>query len=165
MSTLGDLFGFEKFQLGSWWKKIRKHPEQLLLGAAEPVGAKLWGGITGKKYEPLVDEWGGPTESTFDQARASGINTGVGRSVHDAAHTIAALYAMNYGAGKLPQGDAGGFQAPNLPQPDVPERQTAYGTSMDAYLERERLKKALRDAIARQAAEASSMAPQPRLVM
>jgi hypothetical protein len=160
VSTLGDLFGFEKFQLGSWWKKIKKHPEQLFLGAAEPVGAKLWGGITGKKIEPLVDEWGGPTEQTFADADAAGINTAPAHTGHDIAHTVAAIYAGKYGMDKLGGGNQGGLSFPQLPEPQAPIN----NSSVDAYFERQRLKKALREAIAKQAAEAASMAPQPRLV-
>lgn len=90
------MLDFEKFQLKDWWKKIKDNPEQMLLGAATPVGAKVWGGITGKDYDPLVNEFGGPTESTFKKAQDAGINTNDSEQSHKYAKIIAALMAGGY---------------------------------------------------------------------
>lgn len=112
MSWFGDNFGFEAFQLKDWLSKAKKNPEQLLIGAGDPLSAKMWGGITGKKYEPFVDQMGGPYGGHFisafgnndggvyGRARAAGINTGPAEDTHDAAHVIAAMFAGNYGAGQ-----------------------------------------------------------------
>lgn len=109
----GDFFDFHKFQLGDWAKKIKKNPEQLLLGAADPFGAKVWGGVLGKKYEPMVDQMGGPyggspisafgsgNGGVYGRAEAAGINTKPARFMEDAAHAVAGSYAGGYGLDKL----------------------------------------------------------------
>jgi hypothetical protein len=108
MSWLGDGVGFEGFNLKNIGKKIAKNPEQLLLGAGDPLSAGVWGKVTGKDYEPLVNEWGGATDDTYQKAQAEGINTGPGKSMHGIAQGIAGLFAGNYGAGQLGFGGAGG---------------------------------------------------------
>jgi len=124
MSFLGDNFGFEKFQLGDWWNKIKKNPEQLLIGAGDPLSAKMWSKITGKKYEPFVDQMGGPygghTISAFSnndggvygRAEASGIDTGAAKNMQDAAHVVAAIYggsALGSLGGGASSGASAGF--------------------------------------------------------
>ena len=110
MSFFGDVLSFENFKLGNMWDKIKKNPEQLLLGAADPFSAKLWGGITGKEYSPLVDQWGGATKDDYAKAEAAGINTGAGKTMHGLAKTIAGLYAGGYGMKQMPSsGGSGGL--------------------------------------------------------
>ena len=121
MSFFGDALGFEKFQLSDWWRKAKKNPEQLLLGAADPWGAKLWGKVLGKDYEPFVDQMGGPyggsTISAFGKndggvygrAEAAGVDTKSAKGIHDAAHVLSALFAGGYGASAL--GGGGGAAA------------------------------------------------------
>jgi hypothetical protein len=113
MSWFGNVFDFEKFNLKDMFGKIKKDPERILIGAADPISSKAWGGLLGKKYEPLVDQmggaYGGHMFSAFDnkdggvygRANAAGIDTKAGGSIHDAAHVISALYAGNYGLDKL----------------------------------------------------------------
>lgn len=113
MSTLGDILGFEKFNLKDMAKKIKKDPWRLAAGAVDPASTKLWNKVTGKKTEPLVDQmggaYGGHTISAFgntdggvyQRAREADINTKAGGVVHDLAHVVSALYAGSYGAGKL----------------------------------------------------------------
>lgn len=101
MSWLGDVVGFEGFNLKNIGKKIAKNPEQLLLGAGDPLTAGVWNSALGTDYEPLVNEWGGATDDTYQKAEAAGINTGAGKSMHGVAQGIAGLFAGNYGAGKL----------------------------------------------------------------
>lgn len=113
--SLSDALSFEKFQLGEWWDRIKDNPETLLLGAADPFGAKLWGGILGKDIEPLVNEFGGPTDSTFQGAKDAGINTGTAQGAHDVAQGVASIYAGNYFGNQLgfdPSGLLGGGQQP-----------------------------------------------------
>lgn len=110
--SLGDMFDFEKFNLKEMWNKVREDPERLFLGAADPIGGKLWGEILHKDYDPIVNQWGGPTGSTFDKAAANGVDTGWSESSHDAARVIAGLFAGNYAAGAAGfGGGAGGAEA------------------------------------------------------
>ena len=89
MSFLGNVFNFEQFKLGNMWDKVKKNPEQLLLGAGDPFSAGVWSKVTGKKYEPLVDQWGGATPDDYSKAEAKGIDTSDGRTMHGAARVIA----------------------------------------------------------------------------
>lgn len=123
MSFLGSGLDFEKFQLGDIWSKIKKNPERLFIGAIDPWSSKLWSKVTGKDYEPLVDQMGGPygghTFSAFGKqdggvygrAEEAGIDTKSSRQLHDAAHAITGLFAGNYGGqqlGGLMNGGGGG---------------------------------------------------------
>jgi hypothetical protein len=111
MSWLGDLLKFEGFNAKHMLGKIKDNPEQLLLGAADPFGAKLWGGILGKEYTPIVNQWGGASDDTYTAAQQAGIDTGPGRTGHNIAQAIAAMYAGNYGANQLGGLFGGGAQA------------------------------------------------------
>jgi hypothetical protein len=111
MSGLGDIFDFQKYLGGDILKKWKDNPERLL-GINTPLETKLWGGITGKDYQPTVDMWGGNTEKQAQDATAIGINTGPGEKMHDIARVIAAYYAGSYGASALGLfGGAGGAGA------------------------------------------------------
>lgn len=100
-SWLSDNIDFEKFQFDKWVDQIKENPERMLLGANDEVGAKLWGGILGKDYEPMVSKWGGPTKETFTEAGEAGIDTGPAQGMHDFAQSIAESYAMNWGTGQI----------------------------------------------------------------
>lgn len=108
MSFLGNVLSFENFKLGNMWDKIKENPEQLLLGAGDPFSAKLWGGITGKEYSPLVDQWGGATKDDYQKAEAAGIDTGAGRAMHGLAKAVAGSYAGGYGMKQFPTGSQSG---------------------------------------------------------
>lgn len=108
MSFLGDVFDFEKFNLKGMWEKIKDDPERLFLGAADPFGSELWGGILGKKYEPIINQMGGASDDTYDKAKAAGINTGPGKNMHDLASVIASIYTGKWLGGMMPQGGTGG---------------------------------------------------------
>lgn len=107
MSFFGNVFDFEKFKLGNMWDKVQKNPEQLLLGAGDPFSAGVWSKVTGKKYEPLVDQWGGATKDDYSKAEAAGINTSDGRSMHNAARAIAGIFAGNAASNAMGGGAAG----------------------------------------------------------
>ncbi len=110
MSFFGDVLSFENFKLGNMWDKIKKQPERLLIGGENPLSAKVAEAVTGKKYEPLVDEWGGATKDDYRKAEAAGINTGAGKTMHGLAKTIAGLYAGGYGMKQMPSsGGSGGL--------------------------------------------------------
>lgn len=116
MSFFSDVFDFEKFNLGDMWDKVKEDPERLFLGAADPFGTKLWSGITGQDWEPIVNQMGGATEGAYERAGEAGINTEPGRQMHGLAEVIASMYAGGYGADKLKGlsglGDVGGGSIP-----------------------------------------------------
>lgn len=87
------ILDFELFNAGHMAKQAFKNPDQLLLGAADPFGAKLWSGITGKDYEPIVNQWGGASDGAYKAAEAKGIDTGAAKGAHQAAQAIASIYA------------------------------------------------------------------------
>lgn len=87
------IFDFELFNAGHMAKQAIKNPDQLLVGAADPFGAKLWSGITGKDYEPIVNEWGGASDGAYKAAEAKGINTGAAKGAHQVAQAIAGIFA------------------------------------------------------------------------
>lgn len=111
--SLSDVLDFEAFNLKDMWKKVKKDPERLLIGAVDPWSTKMWNGITGSNYEPIVDQMGGAygghtisafgnqTGGAYGRAQDAGIDTMAGAQVQDLAHVIAAMYAGGYGADKL----------------------------------------------------------------
>ena len=113
MSTLSDILGFESFNLKDMWKKARKDPERLLLGAVDPFATRMWNqtGI-GEDWEPIVDQMGGAYggsaltlgdtgEGVYGRARAAGVPTEAGAGMQDIAHLVTSLFAGGYGADKL----------------------------------------------------------------
>ena len=92
---VGNMLEFEWDHLGNIFKDFGKNPERIFLGAADPLSSKLWGGITGKDYAPIVNEWGGATEDRFnDYERKHGVGSlGYAREGHQAAQAIAGMYA------------------------------------------------------------------------
>lgn len=162
MGTLNNIFGFEKSKLGNMWGKVKDNPEQLLLGAGDPFSAKMWGGITGKDYEPLVDQWGGATEDDYAKAEAEGINTRDGRAMHGIAQAIAGMYAGKWANGRfggegsnmpssLPDfgGNSGGGQRQALTMP-APIRQAPYNPYTDPAvqsLQAQQQRRAIADAL------------------
>lgn len=101
MSWLGDNLKFEGFNLKGIAQKIGHDPERLFLGALDPASTKMWGGLLGKDWKPMVDQVGGPTGDTFSQARAAGINTGPASMMHNIAHAIVGAEVGGYGMGQL----------------------------------------------------------------
>lgn len=119
------MLDFEAFNLSEMWKGIKENPETLLLGAADPFGAQLWGGILGKDIDPIINQWGGPADSTWTNAQAQGINTEGAAGAHAVAQAIAQAYAGNYFGNAI--GGESGFNASKLVQP-----QSAAGTGKPA---------------------------------
>lgn len=104
--SFGDLFKFQKFQVGKWGDQIKKDPERLFLGAADPFGGKVWGKILGKDYEPMITQMGGSTGQTENEAEAAGIDTGTHKKVDSAAKAISAFYAGKWLSGLGGEGGA-----------------------------------------------------------
>lgn len=107
MSWLGDVIGFEKSALNNKLGKKDLIP-QVLMGAADPVGASFWSGVTGHHYSPLLNGLGGATSDDYKQARSEGIDTRAGHSMHKLAQIIA-LYQTGSWLGGL--AGAGGSAA------------------------------------------------------
>lgn len=125
---LKDVLGFESFNAKDIWKKIKKDPERLLLGATDPFATRIWNQTGfGKDWEPLVDQFGGAYggsaltlgdtgQGVYGRAKAAGVPTEAGSQMHDVAHLISSIFAGGYGADKL--GSLAGFQGGgNLPMP------------------------------------------------
>jgi len=93
------ILDFEKFQVKDVGRQIKGNKTnsflQFLLGGATPFGAKLWGKLLGRDFEPFVNEFGGPTDKRFDRADAAGVDTGFARDSHAVAKMIAAAYGAN----------------------------------------------------------------------
>lgn len=111
MSFFGDVVNFESFNLGDMWKQIQKDPERIFLGAADPLSSKMWSKVTGKDYEPILDQWGGASDGAYRRAEEAGIDTGAGKSMHGLAKAIASIYAggaASNGMGGMMGGSPGG---------------------------------------------------------
>jgi len=124
MSFLGDAFDFEKFHLGDLWERIKKSPEQLILGV-DPLSTSIWNKLGVTDNEPWVNQLGGPMGSgylglgsggVYDRAAADGVNTGPANSLHNVAETVASIWGGagaigglgNIGGGAAAAGGGGG---------------------------------------------------------
>lgn len=97
MSFLGSLLGNEVSHNSNLFSGFGvKNGEQLLLGAADPIGAKLWGGVTGQNFTPMVTQLGGETPTQYGQSDAQGVNTGPSRFMGSIADAIAGAEAGSY---------------------------------------------------------------------
>jgi len=101
MSFLSDIFDFERLNLREIGRKLKEDPERLLLGGITPFDTKVQNKILGRDDKPLVGQWGGPAESTWERAAAEGVNLGPNELMHGIAQSIASMYAMNWGKGKI----------------------------------------------------------------
>ena len=103
MSLWDDIksnFDFEKFQIEDMWSMIKEDPERLFIGAIDPFSSELWSTVTGKDYEPLVNQWGGATNERFIRADEAGIDIEPAQAMHGAAKDIAQSFALSYAGGK-----------------------------------------------------------------
>ncbi len=91
MGSLSDVFNFEKFQLEKFFKEIGSHPQRLLTGI-DPLSTEFWNMVTGSDFDPLVNQLGGATDATMQEARIEGIDTGLANTLHDTAGIIASFY-------------------------------------------------------------------------
>ena len=77
MSWMSDLLKGNRHWFKEQGKAIKDNPERLLLGAMTPVGSKLWSGITGKDYKPVLDAWGGPSADVYASGEADSVRGAV----------------------------------------------------------------------------------------
>ncbi len=96
-----DIIDFEHVNLKEMWRKVKDDPERLFIGAIDPFSSKVWGEALGKDYDPLVNQWGGPAESSWTRAEEEGVDLGPNQLMHGIAEGIASYYAMGYGTDKL----------------------------------------------------------------
>lgn len=96
-----DLIDFEHVNIKEMWKKVKDDPERLFIGAIDPFSSKMWGEVTGKDYDPIVNQWGGPADSSWARAEEEGVNLKPNRMMHGFAEDIAQFYAIGYGTDKI----------------------------------------------------------------
>lgn len=118
LGAIGDVFANEKSHIGNMFKAFGDSPgktlEQFALGAEDPLGAKLWSGITGQNLTPQVGQLGGETDAQYAQSRKEGVDTGTSQTLGQIANVVAAAWggsaASNALGGALGSG-AGGAEA------------------------------------------------------
>ena len=97
MSWIGSLLGNEVSHIGNLFSDFSgKNAEQLLLGAADPISSKVWGGITGQKFTPMVGQLGGETQAQFNESAKQGVNVGPAQTMGAIANAIAGYEAGGY---------------------------------------------------------------------
>lgn len=97
MSWIGDLLGNEVSHMGNLFSNFdSKNAEQLFLGAADPISSKLWGGVTGQKFTPMVGQLGGETQAQFDQSAKQGVNVGPAETMGAIANSVAGYEAGGF---------------------------------------------------------------------
>lgn len=57
-------------------KGIVKQPDRLLTGSIDPLSTGMWNKILGRNYDPLVNQFGGPTKQTLDDVGANSLARG-----------------------------------------------------------------------------------------
>lgn len=90
---LDDMLAFEKNNLKYMWDALRNDPERAFIGAIDPFSSKMWGEITGKDYEPMLNQLGGPSKGSYMNAAEKGIDVSPSAGAHQVAAAIASWYA------------------------------------------------------------------------
>jgi len=100
MSWIGDLFKGELSHTKNLFSQMGDKPwktgAQFLLGAGDPLSAKMWSGITGTKFTPLVGQLGGETQAQFDESARQGVNVKPVETMGGIANAIAGYEAGGY---------------------------------------------------------------------
>lgn len=112
---ISDALEFEKFNLKRMWDMVREDPERLLFGSADPFSTKMWNKALGRDDDPMINQWGGPTQQAFMAAEEAGIDTSSAQGLHQVAQMIASIYAGGaaaQGLGGLGIGGGGATAAP-----------------------------------------------------
>jgi hypothetical protein len=95
--SLKDALGFESFDVKNFFQNLKHDPKRAFLGV-DPLSTKGWNAILGRNDKPLVNQFGGPTNDTFDKANQQGIDTGTASTLHGVAKGVAGALGA-YGAG------------------------------------------------------------------
>lgn len=113
--AIGDIFSNESSHisdmLGAFAKSPGKTLAQFALGAEDPLGAKIWGGVTGENFTPAVGQLGGETDAQYAQSRKEGVDTGTSQTLGQIANVVAAVWGGSEAGsalGGLAGGGAGG---------------------------------------------------------
>lgn len=103
--AIGDFFSNESSHIGdllkSWGDSPGKTLEQFALGAQDPLGAKIWGGVTGQKFTPSVGQLGGETNAQYAQSRKEGVDTGTSQTLGQIANVVASIWGGAAAGGAL----------------------------------------------------------------
>lgn len=129
MGFFNDIWKFEKSALGTEWGQLKKDPERAFIGAIDPASSAAWSGVTGKHYSPILNGLGGPTSNAYKEARADGIDTKAGHSMHKLAQIIAMYKAGSWAAGAMGGGSAANMNATNPALIDSAMGTPGYGAS------------------------------------
>ena len=110
--AIGDVLGNEASHIGDLLGSFAKSPGKTLtqfgLGAEDPLGAKLWSGITGENFTPSVNQFGGETQAQFNQSKAQGVDTGPSQTLGQIANVVAAVWGGAEAGGALGSAFGGG---------------------------------------------------------
>lgn len=88
---LANALRFEKSRLGDMWEGIKKDPKRLVLGV-DPLSTGAWNAVLGRNDQPIVGDFGGPTQANYDNAEAKGIPTGSAQTLNGVAKFISSFY-------------------------------------------------------------------------
>lgn len=98
-SKIKKALKFEAFNVKKIVKGVVKNPTRLLTGV-DPIMTKATNKLFGLHNKPLVNQLGGATQDTFNEAKAKGMDTGLAKTLHGVAGAIAGFYGGN-ALGKL----------------------------------------------------------------
>jgi hypothetical protein len=139
---IDDMEQFESFNLDRMFNMLKDDPERAFLGAFDPLSSKMWGKVTGKDYDPILNQMGGPSKGSFQAAADAGIDIGQSAMSHQIAAAIASFYAggaganalggLSAGSGAGTIGSLGGGAAQTALNTAVPAAITAGASASDA---------------------------------
>lgn len=102
MGRLSEVNDFMKFARKDAWGSIKKDPERAFLGAIDPFSSWMWGGITGKDYEPIINVFGSPagggglgmdkSGGQYGRAQEQGIDTNSAEKFFTTGDAIAGIF-------------------------------------------------------------------------
>lgn len=90
---IDDMQDFERNNFKYMLRGLKENPERAFLGAIDPFSSKMWGSVTGKDYDPLLNQMGGPSAGSYADAIEKGINVNPSMTSHQIASAIASWYA------------------------------------------------------------------------
>lgn len=103
--SLGNAADFELDHIGNILEGLADEPGRLVFGF-DPIGTEIGNAVTGRNYDPLVNQMGGATSQQIrDYEARNGFNSaGAAQNLHDAAAGTAAVIT----AGTLANGGLSG---------------------------------------------------------
>lgn len=117
MSQFSDLFDFLGYSLKDGFNTLKQDPERVAIGAIDPASSWAWGKVTGKDYQPVINQLGSPmgggalgldkSGGVYDRADTAGINTYPAQRFFGIGDSIASFYGGSALGGALSGTDAG----------------------------------------------------------